>query len=574
MTKNKKIIASLFILSTALLIGATSSKTYISKNDVSYENAIGCAPAAGDNIYADANGKFINMLPGHGNHGYTISTISDSAQLYFNQGLSMYYSYHWREALASFREAARFDSTCSMVYWGQALAMGPTYNGGYLYRFNKNIPAAVAAMNRNTATASSKEKDLAEAMTKRYSITDTTGKQLNQLNEMYAAAMKPLVSKYENDADIKALYTDAVMLIHSWDFWNNDGTPKSWTEELVKNCEDILKQDPNHPAGLHYYIHVTEASRKPEVALASADSLKKLFPGIAHMVHMSSHEYERIGYYALGVDANEKANRAVIIYDSLAKGLLPSIHVPHYYAVDAYCAFSGAMYKQAIPKAMACRKSVSPDHTDTYQQFQYMFPDFAMIRMGKWEDIIKETTSINADWTYAAIIHNFAKGMAYAKTGDIDEAQKQLTQLRSKKKDAILKVKFAPYANTPYECSIVAENILSATIYFVQEQYDNAMSAINNAIAAEDQLIYTEPKQWMLPARQYLGSYFLQLDKPEDAEKIYREDLVWNPGNGWSLLGLYQSLIAQNKTTAAEKYKPLYLNSFSHADVLPTTSAY
>ena len=133
--------------------------------------------------------------------------------------------------------------------------------------------------------------------------------------------MQPLIAKYQDDIDIKALYTDAVMLMHSWDFWNNDGTPKSWTPELVQHCQDILKQDPHHPAGLHYYIHVTEASRKPEVALASADSLIKLFPGVAHMVHMSSHEYERIGYYAKGVMANEEADRSLAVYDSLAKGL-------------------------------------------------------------------------------------------------------------------------------------------------------------------------------------------------------------------------------------------------------------
>ncbi|HRH59734.1 MAG TPA: hypothetical protein PL045_04145, partial [Chitinophagaceae bacterium] len=253
-------------------------------------NAIGCAPAA-ENIYADASGKFISILPGWGNHSHTITTASDSAQMYFNQGLSMYYSYHSTEAIASFKEAAKFDSNCAMAYWGQALAMGPPYNFGHLYKQHKNIPAVIAAMNSKAAYASQEEKDLMDAMNKRYNIADTADKQRAELNMNYAAALKPLVAKYAADIDVKALYTDAVMLIHSWSFWNNDGTPKPWTPELVDYCKDILQKDPHHPAGLHYYIHITEASRKPEVALASADSLIKLFPGIAHMVHMSSHEY-------------------------------------------------------------------------------------------------------------------------------------------------------------------------------------------------------------------------------------------------------------------------------------------
>ena len=102
------------------------------------------------------------------------------------------------------------------------------------------------------------------------------------------------------------------------------------------------------------------------------------------MVHMSSHEYERIGYYAKGVDANEKADRNLVIYDSLAKGLFPVVHATHYFAVDAYCALSGAMYKKALPKTMACRNSVEPSHEKTFEQYMYMYPVFGMVRMGKW----------------------------------------------------------------------------------------------------------------------------------------------------------------------------------------------
>ena len=282
--------------------------------------AIGCAPDALD-LQSDAAGKFIRIMPGWGNHSYQISTKSDSAQIYFNQGLTMYYSYHSREAVASFKEAAKFDSTNAMVYWGQALAMGPSYNYGYSYKMNAAVPAVLEKMNRFAGGASAKERDLVQAMNSRYNTGDSADKDRKALNVYYVEALKPLVKKYAADIDIKALYTDAVMLIHPWEFWNNDGSAKTWTPELVRYCEDILSKNPQHPGALHYYIHVTEASRKPEIALASADSLLKLFPGVAHMVHMSSHEYERIGYYAKGVTANELADRSLVIYDSLAKGL-------------------------------------------------------------------------------------------------------------------------------------------------------------------------------------------------------------------------------------------------------------
>ncbi|HEX5155080.1 MAG TPA: hypothetical protein VFW07_26735 [Parafilimonas sp.] len=567
-----KIKMPLLIFTAAALIAATG-KSIIQKNYTKPGDIIGCGPDVSNAIYAGADGKFITVLPGWGDHTYPVSTNNDSAQIYFNQGLSMHYSYHQREALASFREAARFDSTAAMIYWGQALASGPTYNYGYAYKQLKTIPAIIENMNRYAVNASAKEKELIEAMNKRYDADDSADTKRNQLNEAYMAAMKPLVTQYPDDIDIKALYADAVMLIHAWDFWNNDGTAKPWTKELVQYCEDILQKDPHHPGALHYYIHVTEASRDPQVALFCADSLKKLFPGIAHMVHMSSHEYERTGKYALGVDANEKADASLVLYDSLAKGLFLSVHVPHYYAVEAYCAISGAM-REAISKSLTCRKSVSPTHVDTYDQYLYMFPELTMVRMGKWNDLLKDTASLHADWTYAVILHHFATGMAYANTGNITEAQKRLSKLVSAMKDTVLQIKFSPVKSSPHECAIIAENILAATIHFEKKEYAAALSAMQKAIDAEDKLIYTEPKLWMIPARQYLGAYLLQLNKPEEAEAVYRQDLVWNPGNGWSLLGLSQSLIAQNKMSEAAKYKPQYMYSFSHAEVMPTVSAY
>ena len=203
-----------------------------------------------------------------------------------------------------------------------------------------------------------------------------------------------------------------------------------------------------------------------------------------------------------------------------------------------------------------------------------MFPQFAMVRMGKWPDILNDTSSIKPDWTYAGILDDFAKGMALAKTGNHVQAEMHLTLLRKKITNEELKKKFAPHTSSPYEVSQVAENILLATIRFSQKNYKEAFIAIKLATQAEDSLLYSEPKLWMLPARQYQGAFLLQLNKALEAEKVYRDDLAWNPGNGWSVLGLYQALKAQGKTKELAQLKKKYLHSFSEAEVLPTTSAY
>src|SRR5215831_16929846 len=238
-----------------IVIAITFGSSKKQPTSVQYErqNILSCSPGADDFTPNEVNGKYIPLLSGWGHHSYTITTKSDSAQIYFNQALSFYYGYHFREALASFKEVARFDSTCVMAYWGQALASGPYYNE-YYYKMKKGIPGILQSMNKYAENGTAKEQDLVYAMDQRYS-SDTTNADRPQLDKNYAAALSALIRKYNSDNDIKALYVDAMMLAHKWDFWNNDGTPKSWTPELVSLCQEILKQDPYHPAALHYYIH-------------------------------------------------------------------------------------------------------------------------------------------------------------------------------------------------------------------------------------------------------------------------------------------------------------------------------
>ncbi|MCE7038778.1 hypothetical protein [Dyadobacter sp. CY312] len=531
-----------------------------------------CGPVSTGDIRTGANGKFVVALPGWGSYNYPVSTTSDSAQYYFNQGLSMYYSYHMKEATASFREASRFDPGCAMAYWGEALTMGPYYNAAHTYAKPERISEVLALMNQNMSRGSAKEMSLIKAMNVRYDPAKG-GNAVKTSDAAYADELKMLIAAFPEDQDIAVLYVDAIMLMHAWDFWDQEGNAKAWTPEAVRICEKVLKQNPEHPAALHYHIHLTEASRHPEVALANADALKKLLPGVAHMVHMASHEYQRNGLYASGVEVNDLADDNLLSYDSLAPNLVLNKHSPHYFAVQTYCALSGGMYEKGMASALRCRKSVSPTATTTYDQYLYMMPELTMVRLGKWKEILNQTELPDKTWSYAQLIRHFSAGMAYVNTGNSDSASWHLSQLREKMKDPVLKNRRIPF-NSPSQIAPVAEQILHAAILFDDKNYDGSIAALQLAIAAEDKLIYTEPNDWPIPARQFLGTYLMKMKKFAAAENIYRQDLTVNPGNGWSNLGLYSSLLAQNKKKGLDTYKNAYVKAFSHADEMPEVSAY
>jgi len=523
---------------------------------------IGCAPPLNPSaLRADEQGKFAPLFTGWGHYSYKVHTSSDSAQLYFDQGLNLYYSYHLREALASFKEAARFDPECTMAYWGQALAMGPYYNS-YTYKMPAAVLPVLEQMNRTEANAPSEEKALAEVMRRRYS-SDTSDSQRKRLNRDYAEGLLQLMAEYPDDVDIKALYVDAVMLEHSWDFWANDGQPKYWTPGLVDTCDAILKIRSSHPAALHYKIHLVEASRHPEKALAAADSLQTSMPGVPHMVHMSSHMYQRNGLYAKGIDVNDKASLLAVQYDTTARNLnLGLFAQTHFDGVETYCALNANMYSKAIQTSYHLRKIILRSYkshlANPFFQYMYMMPMLVHVRSGKWKMAMDEPAP-DSSQHYASLLYEFGKGMACLRLHKMDSAERHLWRLRGWLKDSTLRVRIMPF-NAPVEGARIAEAILAGEICFAKKDYKGAIRWLEKGVAVEDGMIYREPKDWPIPVRHYLGNCLLKLHRPAEAEKVYREDLVHNPGNGWALVGLGR--------------KAEYTKAFAKAEDLPTASAY
>jgi tetratricopeptide (TPR) repeat protein len=291
------------------------------------------------------------------------------------------------------------------------------------------------------------------------------------------------------------------------------------------------------------------------------------------MVHMSSHAYERSGLYHKGVEVNNLADNNLLYYDLLAKNLALTKHSPHYFAVQSYCALTAGMYSEAMRYAQRCRKSVAPTAETTYDQYLYMIPVMTMVRMGKWDQILNDSVVVDRHWTYASLLSDFAKGIALVNTGQIDSASAHLEQLRIKMKDPVLTKRRIPF-NSPIQAAGIAENILNGAILFARNDRATAINSFEKAVELEDKLIYTEPKDWPIPSRQFLGAYLLKAGKPSQAQKVYVEDLIYNPGNGWSLLGLYNSIRAQGKKQNRTTYKAKYQIAFAHADQIPSSSVF
>lgn len=152
------------------------------------------------------------------------------------------------------------------------------------------------------------------------------------LNAASAEAMDAAATRFPADPQIAVLHAEALMNLAPWDYWEADATtPKGPTAEILRILEWVLAKSPDHPAAIHLYIHMVEASTTPERAEPHADRLARLMPGAGHLVHMPSHIYVRVGRYRDSADANRAAVTADQAYfaEVEADGIYPFGYFPH-----------------------------------------------------------------------------------------------------------------------------------------------------------------------------------------------------------------------------------------------------
>jgi tetratricopeptide (TPR) repeat protein len=337
--------------------------------------------------------------------------------------------------------------------------------------------------------------------------------------------------------------------------------------------EKVIAKYPNHPGAIHYYIHVMEPSPFAAKALPSAERLGKTNPGLSHVVHMPSHIYLRTGYYNKGVEVNISAvnsyKRSIPLYAPVTGAdFLYIIHNLHMKTNNAMLAGN---YKISEAAAFETRNSIPVDYLSipaplgNVVQYIYMTPVLVYVRFGKWNELLQMSQPENAQ-VYANVLYRFGRGMALAGQSRFAEAKYELEQMQQLMKDSTLAIPFTPFSSAQ-EGAIVAENLLAGTIALKEKRMSDAVYALVKAVTTEENMIYDEPRDWLLNPKHWLANAFLVNGDGEKAEEVLRKDLLNNNENGWALLGLYKALQQQKKNTEAAKVYSRYKTAFSKADI-------
>ncbi len=513
------------------------------------------------------------LFEGLGQRSIAITTDSTQAQRYFDQGLRLNYAFNHAEALRAFREAQRQDPDCALCYWGEALSLGPNINMPMDPSANEPALNAIGKAVALAASTSDKEQALIAALAERYAPGDKRSRP--ELDTAYADAMAAVAARFPEDQEIAVLYAESLMDVSPWDYWEADKTtPKGGTADVVATLERVLATNPDHPAAIHLYIHIMEASTAPEKAEPFAERLGPLMPAAGHLVHMPSHIYYRVGRYIDSLNANLAAVEADEAYLATveASGIYPYGYYPHnihFVVTSAQMAGAGDV---AIAQSEKLAGTLDPAFTKQAAWVQAIMaaPYFAHAQFSTPETILA-LDAPPQDFPYVRALWHYARAMAFLRQGDTAKARSEAETIRALGKDDEMQRLMA--GGLPAQDVLeIAVRVIEAKAELASGDHEAARTGFEKAVAVQDGLPYMEPPFWYYPVRQSLGAALLEAEKPGEAEAVFTQALIDSPNNAYALFGLLSAQTAQGDEAGAAATRKLFDKAWAGAAEGPMLS--
>lgn len=496
------------------------------------------------------------LFEGLGGVHQPITTRIPAAQQYFDQGLALTYGFNHEAAIDSFREAARLDPKCALCWWGVAYAAGPNINAPMGPEAAARAWQAAREAKRLAKHASPEERAWIEAIQARYGEDPeaSAGPERRAQDLAYAGAMGALRRAQPENLHVATLYAEALMDLSPWNYWQDDGSPREHTPAVEDALAFVLERDPDHVGALHFWIHLYERF-EPERAEAEADRLWRLAPAAGHLVHMPAHIYYRVGRYGESADVNERAAAADVAWFSWCRA--PQAYAALYYTHNLHFLWASAMAEGDFDASLtAARRLVAQIRDDQLGDFPFLqdylvTPLLTFARFGEWDLVLGEPAP-PVERRFQAALWHYARGLAFARSRELEAAEGERAALAAIAADAELGAQtYDTSGGTAGERLAVARLHLDGEIAAAARDVGEALEALQEAIAVQDAMPYSEPPPFYVPIRQVLGVVLLEADRPGEAETVFREDLRRHPNNGWSLFGLARSLEKQGKRAEA-----------------------
>jgi tetratricopeptide (TPR) repeat protein len=390
-------------LASALLV--LSAPTWSAAARAAQEHTHEPAPGA---IPLEILQRPVPLREGVGQVHDPVTSTSNEAQAFYDQGVAYLHSYVWIEAARSFNQALRADANLAMAYLGLSRA----FSG-----LNSTSAARAAAEQAQAlgSHASAREQRRIEL-------------RLRQLDAISDPGNLTRFQQYRNAID-SALVIDSTdpelwLIRGNAEEANAAGRGQHGGESAIPFYEKALELAPNHFGAHHYLVHVLENCGRIEEALKHAEIFVKSAYAVPHAHHMYGHDLRRVGRIDEAIAEFEKA-------DQLEQAYYKTENIPaeydwhHEHNLDL---LSTAYQHQGRMKdaERLMRQAFSiPSAQDTLEFNKKQWPAFLILR-GRYDEALKAARVLaTSRWDIVRAIGHVLASHAYLAMNQAIEASEE-----------------------------------------------------------------------------------------------------------------------------------------------------
>ena len=274
------------------------------------------APPSG--LPADVKERPIRLDPGAGTLRQKVSTASDEAQAFYDQGVAYLASYVWIDAARSFHEALRRDEGLAMAHVGLARAFIGLADDARA-RTHADRAAALAP-----GRVTEKEALWITVIRHRLDARQARGERKDAAYRAYASALDGLIALDPADPHAWVLRGNAEEPSGPW------GTGQFGGVGAIAYYEAALARDPRHFGAHHFLVHSYENIARYAEAAEHGRVFAQAAPAVPHAQHMWAHVLPRVGDWPRALEQMSAADRLHREYFA-ALGVSPAEdwHYPH-----------------------------------------------------------------------------------------------------------------------------------------------------------------------------------------------------------------------------------------------------
>lgn len=444
---------------------------------------------------------------------------SGKAQPAFIRGVLLLHSFEYDDAAKSFQEAQRIDPGLAMAYWGEAM----TYNHPVWQQ--QDQPKALAALAKLGATRAERRARAKTDLEKRWmdAVETLYGEGNKERRDtLYSQQMGRLAADYAKDNEVRTFYALSLLGM------SHHGRDVALYMRAAAICEEVFRENPDHPGAAHYLIHSYDDPVHGPLGLRAARAYSVIAPTAPHAQHMTSHIFLALGMWDETVASNEVASK-MIGYTS-----------GHYTLWLLYAYLQQGRYAEARGVFERMRADVAT-HPGYGKRLHLALARAAyMIDTREWDSDIAKTVVDTTDMDLGIFYLGLPEGWAALERGDTATVRNLVDAMGARAAKLQADTSYA-LSNEPNDALVMMLE-LKGTLLLAQQQNDAGIALLKQAAAREDSVPYDfGPPATIKPPKELLAEALLATGSAAEARVAFEQALARTPRRPVGLVGLAEA---------------------------------